>query len=275
MKRKYSLLLMLLLGVSLVGCGKSASSESSPISNISSSQTDTSSSSSLSSADDVKPTTLLDIGDDAFYDTSLSLSGMMLDITVGVGEVLTTGYDYPATITEKKNSRLTLSFSEEGIVEFEEGSNYGNYTIHCLKAGGTIVTIKNADDNDFLLARFVVNVRDPLSTEQLPVFISEDVNIYYADIKGGYDDYNLLFTSETEGTFTAKEGDTVYDDIDFTYEVTGTAKLDNIHSYQVAITVDDPQTAEINVTEAYISLNGYTIFLYDSTGFIGHFVAQF
>lgn len=269
----------ILLPILLVSCRDGLSSETTDSTLLSStiSGSDVSSTESSNSGEQTSKDELLSIGNDRFVDSSLNTGGFMTDLLVGKGEVLVTGKTYDVTIIEKNKKELIFNYSEVGIVDFEKvGDSNGSFKINAKKAGGTVVTIKiNENGTTFMVARLAINVRDALPLENIATFITNEVEVFRADIVSSSDSYSFLFTSQTAGTFSAKEGSTQYADINFTYKYKQEANLFGNSTYQYEVTLDDYQSAGIKLSQIYVSVTGYSVFAYDTSSFIAHFSAEF
>lgn len=202
-----------------------------------------------------------------------SVSGVSVDITKGIGTVLVTGlsYDMGVTVTDKGGD-VTPTYSKEGIISFEKKSNE-SYVIKALKAGGTVLSLKDKDD--VMVYRCVINVRDPLSPSDLTNFIVENVDHYETTFKNASYSYNISFVSDTEGVLKGKEEGTSYD-TSFTYTLGSEPKrLSNFYGYELKITMDETSES-LTFGTSYISANGFNLLPYDNSGSVlGFFAAKF
>jgi hypothetical protein len=200
----------------------------------------------------------------SYYSDGVSVSGVLLDASLGVDLVNGKTYSEKLTYKNAPSNTVAVSYSVPGILTFE-GDLANGFTLTALKAGGTVMTIR--DSTDYMILRIALNVREPLTAAKLDVFMTDEVK--YFEMAMGYDSYKLTFTGNKTGIFTAKEGDNAYGAMSFTYTMKTAEENDqDFYYYDLLVTMDD-NAAAIKISEIHASVVGTTLHVYEKDGIIG------
>lgn len=261
MKKQFLLLSSLLL---LVGCGTNTESVKPSEPQTSDNQTSElnkpSENPTTEKEANMDDTPLLEY-EDEYVNPKAETSGIFTDLGMDVF-ALVTGTVYQGTVSQNGATDTTLQFelSEEGIISII--GDMSSITITALKAGGTILTIKNSQGHQLLTK--AINVRDEKTPDELETYISENVR-YFQQFVTGYDSYNITFTGNHSGIFYAKEGDLEYGTNSFTYKFGEQKIRGNLFYYEMLVTMDDDKAA-LKLGTMYLAVNGTTLIPFDNTG---------
>lgn len=195
--------------------------------------------------------------------TGVSASGIFSDLGYDI-IALITGKEYTGTITQTgaTSSDVTISYSVEGIATLT-GDMTAGFTLVGNKAGGTVVTVRDA--NNYMLLRFAVNVRNELTPAEVLDYAANEVSYYYP-VMVSNDVYRLTFTSATAGIFYAKEGDYDYGSKTFTYKINDTKESNGSFEYYTLTATMDDSYASLKLSDILLAVNGSSLIPYDTSG---------
>lgn len=250
--KKLKFLLSIMLLPMIAGCVKGGNSSVAPSSNPTSSNSFT----SLS----VTP-----------VDEGCSISGSLIEISTGC--FLETGESYNCALTPSSysNKEIKIVISDETIftTEFLNGSK-NNFAIKTHKQGDAILKVYAAED-DYLLFRDVIRVRDPYSPTQIQNVVFDKYDIWNAT--GIYGNYTMsFFTMQPLSGLLYGKDDYENTTLNFSLEYVETKKIFDFrfHSFNVKVDAENSQTRRV-YTELDIAVTGDNILFYYEEGLLEMF----
>ncbi len=208
------------------------------------------------------------VSTEAYDDSAISVGGILdsLDLIV---EYAIKGIDYSVSISisDYSISDIVVASSNPEVAVLE-GDLVNGYTLHCYNVGGTIITIRSADDN-YLLYRQAVNVKEALTADQLIDHMVNEVRYYTSGSVSFGDEYNITFVDETSGIFSAYESAVDYGSMTFTYEMTSAEpeQFIDLYGYYFTLTMDD-SSSYILLSDMFVYATGELLLPYTNAGLV-------